>query len=227
LENQEIKIGDWVLQKNNQFIIFNKPAGIGSQEDLSEEKSLLNLGEIYTKSNLYLVHRIDKVVTGIILYAKSKAAMLNLQTQFRERKIQKTYLAIVQNKPEVEEQRLIHYILPKSDKNVVRVSSKPFAHGLESILSYKLIGTSDKYYLLQIDLETGRHHQIRAQLSHIGLPVKGDVKYGAKRSNPDRSIHLHAWKIKFQHPVSDEEIECIAPLPNDTLWQYFDKEIKR
>jgi 23S rRNA pseudouridine1911/1915/1917 synthase len=225
-DNQEkLNVGEWVLAKNNQFIVFNKPSGISAHPDLTEEKSLMDLAEIYTKSKLYPVHRIDKVVSGIVIFAKTKVAMLSLHTQFRERIVKKTYLAVVQNKPELATQRLVHYILPKSDKNVSRVAAKPFAHALEAVLTYEQIAASDKYYLLKINLETGRHHQIRAQLSHIGMPIKGDVKYGARRSNKDRSIHLHAWKIEFKHPVTNEKVEINAPLPDDSLWAYFGEKI--
>ncbi len=216
-----IRPGDLVLYKNNQLIAFNKPAGIPVQADLTEDKALFNLAEIYTKSKLWLIHRLDRPVSGVVLFAKTKTAQQTLSADFQSRKIKKTYLAVVKNAPESNSGTLIHYLRhdSKNNRSLVVTENQPDAQ--EAILHYIKLTSSDNYHLLQIDLETGRHHQIRAQLAAIGCPVKGDVKYGARRSNPDRSIHLHAWKLAFSHPVDHTLVELIAPPPEDPLWKAF------
>lgn len=220
---EKAQIGDWVLYKNNQLLAFNKPAGIPVQPDKTGDKSLLSLGEIYGKSKLHLLHRIDRPASGIVLFAKTNRALQSLNQQFQDRSLQKTYLAVVKNKPPKEQDSLVHYLkkLSKSKKSIAVDASDKNAK--KAMLSYKILKSSDNYHLLEIQLETGRFHQIRAQLSAIGCPIKGDVKYGARRSNTDRSIHLHAWKIKFSHPTSHESVEIVAPLPDDPLWNAFDK----
>lgn len=213
--------GDHVLIKNNQFIALNKPAGIPVQPDQTEDKALLHLAEIYTKSKLLLIHRLDRPVTGLVLFAKTKTAQRILSDDFKERRIQKTYLAVVRNTPELPEATLVHYIRQdiKENKSVAFAEDTPGAQ--RSVLTYRILANSENYCLLLVQPETGRHHQIRAQLAAIGCPVKGDVKYGARRSNPDRSIHLHAWKLEFKHPVDQSTILLTAPLPQDSLWQSF------
>lgn len=213
--------GDLVLYKNNQLIAFNKPAGMPVQADLTEDKALLNLAEIYTKSKLWLIHRLDRPVSGLVLFAKTKTAQQTLSADFQSRKIKKTYLAVVKNAPEADSGTLIHYLKHDAKNNRSIVVSENTPDSQEAILHYQKRSSSDNYHLLQIDLETGRHHQIRAQLAAIGCPVKGDVKYGARRNNPDRSIHLHAWKLSFLHPVDQTPVDLVAPLPDDPLWKAF------
>ena len=213
--------GDLVLYKNNQLIAFNKPAGLPVQADLTEDKALLNLAEIYTKSKLWLIHRLDRPVSGLVLFAKTKTAQQALSADFQSRKIKKTYLAVVKNAPEQEAATLIHYLKHDAKNNRSIVLSENTPDSQEAVLHYQTLSSSDNYHLLQIDLETGRHHQIRAQLAAIGCPIKGDVKYGARRNNPDRSIHLHAWKPSFSHPVDQTPVDLVAPLPDDPLWKAF------
>ncbi|MBI5914003.1 MAG: RNA pseudouridine synthase [Bacteroidetes bacterium] len=210
-------IGDWVLLKNNQFIAFNKPPGLAVQADKTGDKSLLQLAEIYCKSKLYLVHRLDRPATGVVVFAKTKTAIGSLHDQFRERTVQKTYLAVVKDLPPETEGTLRHFLQKNEKTNRSGIADK----GDLSELKYRLLGSSDNYHLLEVDLITGRHHQIRAQLAAIGCPIKGDVKYGSRRSNRDRSIHLHAWKISFRHPVSGERTELTAALPDDPVWAAF------
>ena len=214
-------IGDWVIAKNNQFIAFNKPPGIPVQSDKTGDKSLLQLGEIYCKSKLFLTHRIDRPASGIVVFAKSKKGVAILNEQFQARTVTKTYLAVAKNKPKEDSAALQHFLKKneKANKSVAVAKDVPGSKLAE--LTYKTIGSSDHYHLLQMELTTGRHHQIRAQLAAIGSPIKGDVKYGARRSNKDRSIHLHAWKLDFKHPVSKQDVHLVAPLPSDPVWDFF------
>lgn len=216
-----IKISDSLLYKNNQLIAFNKPAGMPVQSDKTGDNSLLILAQAYAKKNLELIHRIDRPASGLVLLSKERGALASLNKQFQERTVEKTYLAIVKNKPEADKATLIHYMQKNEQQNRSVAYDKEIAHSKKAELSYEVIGSSDNYHLLKIELHTGRHHQIRAQLAAIGSPIKGDAKYGFKRSNQDRSIHLHAWKIAFKHPISGAKEEIVAPLPMDSLWDFF------
>ncbi|MDX1666496.1 MAG: RNA pseudouridine synthase [Saprospiraceae bacterium] len=222
----DFKIGDLVLYNDNQLLALNKPPTIPVQKDPSGDKSLLDLAEIYSKRRVHLVHRLDRPSSGITLMAKTRKALVSLNEQFKSRKIDKKYLAVVGNEPPQEEDTLIHYLYRPSRRNRAEVSEEEQADSKKSELHYRLIGKSDHYYLLEIGLITGRHHQIRAQLAHIGCPIKGDVKYGFRRGNRDRSIHLHAWKLGFLHPVSEEQKEITAPLPPDPLWSFFGEQLE-
>lgn len=221
LENS-FRIGDLVLYKNNQLIAFNKPAGIPVQPDLTNDKDLIGLAEIYAKSNLHLIHRLDRPVSGAVLLAKTKSAQNTLSEGFRSGTVQKTYLAVVQNPPSAQEGILEHFIAKDSRSKRARVVKEGEKDAQKAVLRYRVIGRSDRYHLLEVVSETGRFHQIRCQLAAIGCPIKGDVKYGARRKNPDRSIHLHAWKLAFAHPVDQSSVLITAPLPQDSLWQAFD-----
>ena len=211
-------ISDLILYKNNRFIAFNKPAGLSVQPDTTTDKSLLDLGEIYCKKRLFVIHRIDRPASGIVLFAKDKAVLAAMNAQFQERKVKKTYLAAVKNSIDPPEGTLIHYM----QKNATINKSFAFADDRKGSkraeLRYKMCGSSTQYHFVEITLITGRHHQIRAQLAAIGNPVKGDTKYGFRRGNRDRSIHLHAWKMEFAHPVSRETVVLEAPLPDDVIW---------
>lgn len=219
----DFKIGDLVLYKNNQLIAFNKPANIPVQEDKTGDKPLLGLAEIYAKSKLNLIHRLDRPATGVVLFAKTHGALVSLNEQFQQKAVQKTYLAIVKDPPPQTEGTLIHFLRKNQKENRSFASTEETPNSKRAELHYKVIGSSDHYHLLEIELVTGRHHQIRAQLSAIGCPVKGDTKYGAKRDNSDHSIHLHAWKLRFQHPVSGEMEEIVAPVPgDDPVWKAFE-----
>ncbi|MBK8723967.1 MAG: RluA family pseudouridine synthase [Saprospiraceae bacterium] len=217
-------IGDAVLYKNNQLIAFNKPAGIPVQKDPTEDKCLLDFAEIYCKSKLHLVNRIDRPTTGIVLFAKSSNAMTLMTKQFQEKKIVKYYLAVVANLPAEKEGKLVHYIQKKTKGNSSIASEDASKGGELAEMEYRHIGSIDRYHLLEIKLITGKHHQIRAQLAAIGCPIKGDTKYGFGRSNKDRSIHLHSKKISFTHPVSNEPVNLTAPVPNEVVWNAFNIE---
>ncbi|MCC6724422.1 MAG: RNA pseudouridine synthase [Saprospiraceae bacterium] len=219
-------IGDWVIAKNNQFIAFNKPAGIPVQADKTGDKPLLQLAEIYTKSKLFLVHRLDRPASGVVVFAKTKTMVGSLGDQFKERSVHKTYLAVVKDLPKEQEGTLRHFLQKDGKSNRSGVSDDE-ALGDLSELKYRVLASSDNYHLLEVQLITGRHHQIRAQLAAIGCPIKGDVKYGARRGNRDRSIHLHAWKLGFRHPVSGEQVALVAALPDDPVWNAFSEAIAK
>ncbi|MEO0337745.1 MAG: RNA pseudouridine synthase [Bacteroidota bacterium] len=218
---EDWSIGDLVLYKNNQLIAFNKPAGITVQADKSKDKSLLDFAEIYTKSGIHLIHRIDRPASGLVLFAKTKSALASMNRQFQERSVEKTYLAVVPNLPKPTEGQLRHYLHKNGRNNKSYAVDANHKAAKEAILEYKVLASIDNYHLLEIKLLTGRHHQIRAQLAAVSNPIKGDVKYGAKRNNKDRSIHLHSWKLSFTHPTSEERVKLTADLPKDPVWEAF------
>lgn len=218
-----------VLYEDNHLIAVCKHPGELVQGDrtgdapLSEEVKLYLKEKYHKPGNVFcgVVHRIDRPVSGVVLFAKTSKALSRMNQLIKERKITKTYLAIVQQRPAEDSARLVHYLKRVEKQNHTYASLREKEGWQKSELTYRLVGQSERYFLLEIDLHTGRHHQIRAQLSAIGCPIKGDLKYGAPRSNPDGSISLHARSIAFTHPVSGQEIRIEAPLPQDSLWQYF------
>ncbi len=215
-------ISDYIILKNNQFLIFNKPNGLLVQSGQSEDISLLHLAEAYCKHPLGLVHRLDRPASGVCLVAKNKKALAHFNKQMQERTVGKIYWAVVR-KGELEPTgTLIHYLKRNGKSKKAEVSKKEKKGYQKAELRYTIKSEIDNYMLLEVELITGRFHQIRAQLSAIGFPIKGDVKYGAKRSNKNRSIHLHARGLTFQHPVTKERIEAIADTPDDTIWGAFD-----
>lgn len=216
------KISDLVLHKDNQIIAFNKPATLPCQPDKTGDKSLLNLGEIYAKTTLYPINRIDRPASGVVLFGKTTKAATSLNKQFQERSIEKTYLAVVGQLPEAKEATLTHFLRKDARNSRARIEEKEGKNTKLAELHYRHLASIERYHLLEVKLLTGRYHQIRAQLAAIGSPLKGDVKYGFRRSNTDRSIHLHAWKLTFKHPTSHQRIELCAPLPEENVWQAFD-----
>ena len=217
-----MQITENVLYKNNQLIALNKSSGLPTQSDRSGDKALLNIAEIYTKSELYLIHRLDRPASGIVLFAKNKKCLAILNEQFQKRTIKKTYLAVVKNHPPEKEGTLVHYLLKSQKKNRAFAHDDEKPNSKKAKLTYKVIASIDNYHLLEVNLMTGRHNQIREQLAKIDCPIKGDERYGFKRGNKDRSIHLHAWKLNFRHPVTNEVVMLEAPIPNDVVWQAFD-----
>jgi 23S rRNA pseudouridine1911/1915/1917 synthase len=219
-----------VLYEDNHIIVVNKAPSEIVQGDKTGDKPLSEIIKEYLKEkykkpgNVFcgVTHRLDRPTSGVVVFAKTSKALARLNDMFRNGEVDKTYWAVVKKRPEKEEDRLIHYLIKneKNNKSTAYDMEKP--HTKKAVLHYRLIGASQKYFLLEIDLETGRHHQIRCQLAKIGSPIKGDLKYGAERSNPDGSISLHARTISFIHPVSKEKIEVTAPLPDENLWQAFD-----
>lgn len=215
-----------VLFEDNHIIIINKRVGDIVQGDKTGDKPLSEVVKSYIKDkynkpgNVYLgvVHRLDRPTSGVVIFARTSKALSRLNQALRDKTIQKTYWAIVKQTPEKEADTLIHYLIknPKNNKSTAYTSEKQGAK--KAVLHYKILKKFDNYSLLEIDLETGRHHQIRVQLAYIGSPIKGDLKYGFSRSNKDGGIQLHARKIKFTHPVSKEILEIEAPTPDDVLW---------
>jgi 23S rRNA pseudouridine1911/1915/1917 synthase len=212
-----------VLYKNNQLIAFDKPAGIAVQADKTGDKPFIELAEIYCKHTLQLVHRIDRPVTGVVLFAKSKAGLTEMSKQFEARTVEKEYLAVVKEMPKKLEDTLVHFLKKNEVKNTSHAFDTEQPGTERAELSYRWLASSENYHLLLIQLHTGRHHQIRSQLAAIGCPIKGDVKYGFKRGNKDRSIHLHAWKLAFDHPVNGQRVKITAPIPKDAIWNAFEK----
>ena len=218
-----------ILFEDNHLIIINKLPGELVQGDETGDVTLADKIKEYLKvtynkpGNVYLgiPHRLDRPTSGIVVYTKTEKALIRLNEAFKGSSVKKTYWAVVDNMPKKSESTLIHYIVRNSANNKSVAYPKEIKGSKLAKLDYKVIGKSDKYYLLEIALHTGRHHQIRAQLAAIGLHIKGDLKYGFARSNPDGGIHLHAIKIVFTHPVKKEELTIIAPPPHDTVWDYF------
>jgi 23S rRNA pseudouridine1911/1915/1917 synthase len=209
-----------ILFSDAAILVLNKPAALPMTPDKTGDDSLLSLAEKQFRQQLHAVHRIDRPASGIVLLARSPEAMAELSRFMQQRSIEKTYLAVVQGIPPVQEGRLVHFLTKNEAKNKVFASEEPQSGAERAELEYRVIGSGERYHLLEIQLHTGRHHQIRAQLAAIGCPIKGDVKYGARRNNPDRSIHLHAWKISFEHPFSGEILAFEAPVPQtDGAWK--------
>ena len=170
---------------------------------------------------LGVVHRLDRPVSGLVVFAKTSKALSRLNEMFRKGDVHKTYWAIVKTCPPTEEGDLVHYLVRNEKQNKSYAYDKEVKGSKKAVLHYRLIGHSDNYYLLEIDLKTGRHHQIRCQLAKIGCPIKGDLKYGFPRSNADGGICLHARRVCFVHPVSKKLVDVVAPTPADNLWKSF------
>lgn len=219
-----------ILYEDNHIIAVNKTHHDLVQQDRTGDMSLdqkvrFYIQEKYNKPGtvfLGVVHRLDRPVTGIVLFARTSKALSRLTRMFRNGEIKKTYWAIVKNKPSDESGRLEHYLVRNAAQNKSYSHDHPCKGSRFATLSYSVIGHSDRYHLLEIDLETGRHHQIRTQLAHIGCPVKGDLKYGYPRSNANGGISLHARKVRFIHPVSKHEVVIVAETPDsEKLWKVF------
>ena len=216
-----------VLYEDNHIIIVNKASSEIVQGDKTGDVPLSELVKAYIKEKyakpgavfLGVVHRLDRPVSGVVVFARTSKALERLNAMFREGgRIRKTYWAIVKNRPVEPEAELTHYLVRNEQQNKSYAYSTERSGTKRSVLSYRLLGSMANYHLLEVSLKTGRHHQIRCQLAKIGSPIKGDLKYGAERSNPDGSICLHARRICFEHPVSKVMIDVVAPVPNDRLW---------
>ncbi|MDN5480078.1 MAG: RNA pseudouridine synthase [Chryseobacterium sp.] len=217
-----------IVYEDNHLLVVNKKVGQLVQGDKTGDESLLESIKNFIKKRddkpgnvfLGLVHRMDRPTSGLVIYAKTSKALSRLTQMVKNREVKKTYWAVVGKEMIPQTQRLVHYLKKNEKNNKAIVFTKVTEGAKEAILTYRVTKTLDNYLLLEIDLETGRHHQIRAQLSKTGIPIKGDLKYGSPRSNPDGGINLHARKLEFIHPVTKEEIEIIAPVPqNDAIWR--------
>ena len=225
-----------VLYEDNHIIIVNKLCSEIVQGDKTGDETLAETVQAYIKKrdkkpgNVFLgiTHRLDRPTSGIVVFAKTSKALSRMNKLFRDHEVRKSYWAVLEGSPSEEEARLADYLWRDKKKNRSYISKPDRRDAKKAILSYKVICRSKNYVLAEVDLETGRHHQIRAQLSGRGWPIKGDLKYGAKRSNPGGGIHLHARRVQFIHPVSSEPVDVCAPVPRtDVLWQDLEEAVER
>jgi len=218
-----------ILYEDNHIIAVYKRSSDLAQGDKTGDAPLDSeikkyLAEKYKKPGevfLGLVHRLDRPVSGVMLFARTSKALSRLNEMFKTKQVKKVYLAIVKERPPEDEATITHFLKKNETQNKTYVYDNEVKGSKEASLTYRLKGRSEKYYLLEVELHSGRHHQIRAQLAKIGCPIKGDLKYGFQRSNADGSIHLHARRITFNHPVQNTPIEIIANPPADRVWNYF------
>ncbi len=221
------------LYEDNHIIIVSKLSGEIVQGDKTGDVPLsdtvaLYLKEKYAKPGNVFVgvpHRLDRPVSGVVVLAKTSKALARLNEMFRVGSVDKRYLAIVKNCPAKPEGQLVNWLVRNEKQNRSFAYDHEVPNSKQAILNYKLVASSVNYHLLEVELMTGRHHQIRCQLAKMGCPIKGDLKYGAERSNPDGSISLHAYRVQFEHPVSHQMIDVKAPLPDDSLWQSFRSQV--
>ena len=216
-----------ILFEDNHLIIINKKPGDIVQKDKTNDISLLEIVKEYLKKkynkpgNVYLglIHRIDRPTSGLVMFAKTSKALSRMNNMLKGKMIVKTYWAITKNKPEKESSQLVHWLKKNEKKNKSTHFSRETKNAKKAILDYTIIKELENYFLLEIIMGSGRHHQIRCQLQAIGCPIKGDLKYGAKRSNSDGSIDLHAKHLKFIHPVTKKEVNLNAPVRENKIWQ--------
>ena len=227
-------MADQVVYEDNHIIIINKLSSQIVQGDKTGDVPLSELIKSFLKvrdhkpGNVFcgVIHRIDRPVSGLVIFAKTSKALSRFNEMLREKTLQKKYLAVVKNKPPKVKDKLIHYLSKNEKANMAKAHLKPTANALRAEFDYELLASSDNYHLLKIDLHTGRHHQIRCQLAAIGCPIKGDLKYGFDRTNKGGFIHLHSYELNFVHPIKQEQmqIRCM-PLSDDSIWQYFIKHM--
>lgn len=223
-----------VVYEDNHIIIVNKESGEIVQGDKTGDIPLSETVKAYIKEKyakpgavfLGVVHRLDRPVSGLVVFARTSKALSRLNDMFRNGQVHKTYWAIVQQRPEHEEGTLENWLVRNEKQNKSYAYQREVPNSKKAILKYRMIGQSERYYLLEVNLLTGRHHQIRCQLAAMGCPIKGDLKYGAKRSNPDGSISLLAHRVEFIHPVSKQHIVVESPIPEDNLWQNIKFSVK-
>ncbi len=225
-----------ILYEDNHLLVVNKRAGDLVQPDPSGTPALEDLIKAFIRQRdakpgeafLGVVHRVDRPVSGAVIFAKTSKALVRLNAMIKERRIEKTYWAITERAPAEKAGLLVHHVVRNGKNNTSRAYDAPQKESKEARLKYRLLGSSDRYHLLEVDLLTGRHHQIRAQLAAIGCHIKGDLKYGAARSNPDGGICLHSRRVRFSHPVCPpgeppRQVDVVAPVPADTLWRFFEE----
>ena len=220
-----------VLYEDNHLIAVNKPCGVLVQGDKTGDVPLADMVKEYIKTTknkpgdvyLGIVHRLDRPVSGVVLFAKTSKALVRLNKMFAERETKKVYWAVVGKRPQEEKGKLVHWLRKDQEKNRSKAFNSEAKYTKYAELNYKMLRGSDKYTLLEVYPKTGRHHQIRVQLSKMGCSIKGDLKYGSPRNNEDASIHLHARRLEFDHPVKHEPVVIIANVPKENLWQEFMK----
>ena len=218
-----------VVYEDNHIIIVNKRSGEIVQGDKTGDTPLVDTVKAYLKEKYHkpgnvfvgVVHRLDRPVGGLVVFARTSKALSRLNEMFRTGSVSKTYWAITRNRPAADEGELVHWLVRNESQNKSYAYDHEVPRSKKAVLRYRVIGHNDNYFLLEVKLLTGRHHQIRCQLAAIGCPIKGDLKYGARRSNPDGSISLLSRHVEFVHPVSKQTVSAIAPLPADNVWQSF------
>ena len=216
-----------IIFEDNHLLVINKDAGVLVQGDKTGDTPLSDLAKAYVKEKyqkpgevfMGVIHRIDRPVSGLVLMARTSKALERMNEQFKNREIEKKYLAVVRNRPPANAGNLVHWLIKNPETNVTKAYEKEVPNSMRSELNYKLIGELDGFYLLEVNPITGRPHQIRVQLASMSCPIVGDNKYGYPRGNKDKSICLHAHSVKFMHPVKKEEIQLFAALPLDPFWQ--------
>ncbi len=218
-----------IIFEDNHLLVINKDAGVLVQGDKTGDTPLSDLAKAYVKEKyqkpgevfMGVIHRIDRPVSGLVLMARTSKALERMNEQFKNREIEKKYLAIVRNRPAANTGNLVHWLIKNPETNVTKAYEKEVPNSMRSELNYKLIGELDGFYILEVNPITGRPHQIRVQLASMNCPIVGDNKYGYPRGNKDKSICLHAHSVKFMHPVKKEEMQLFAALPQDNFWQKF------
>lgn len=232
--NKESIWKEQIVYEDNHIMVVNKMPSEIVQGDKTGDMPLSEKIKNFIKQrdnkpgNVFcgVIHRLDRPVSGLVIFAKTSKALSRFNELFREKTIHKTYLAVVKNKPPKDSDRLIHYLTKNEKTNMSKAFAKPTGDALKAELEYELLASSDNYHLLKIKLFTGRHHQIRCQLSAIGCPIKGDLKYGFNRTNEGGFIHLHSFQLNFTHPIKQEEISLQAfPISDDAVWNYFKKSL--
>lgn len=214
------RISDWILHKDKQLLVFNKPTGLPVQPDQQQGPNLLGMGAAYARHDLYPIHRLDRPVSGVVAFGKKPSAQSAVSEQFKAGTVVKEYLAVVGERPPEDEATLTHQLADApGNRTAVVPAGTPDARPAE--LHYRYLGGSERYHLLAVRLGTGRKHQIRVQLAEIGCPVRGDDKYGFKRANPGGGIDLHAHRLTLRHPTSDKELTFVAPVPDTPVWAAF------
>ena len=218
-----------IIFEDNHLLVINKDAGVLVQGDKTGDTPLSDLAKAYVKEKyqkpgevfMGVIHRIDRPVSGLVLMARTSKALERMNEQFKNREIEKKYLAVVRNRPAANAGNLVHWLIKNPETNVTKAYEKEVPNSMRSELNYKLIGELDGFYILEVNPITGRPHQIRVQLASMNCPIVGDNKYGYPRGNKDKSICLHAHSVKFMHPVKKEEMQLFAALPQDNFWQKF------
>jgi 23S rRNA pseudouridine1911/1915/1917 synthase len=227
--NTERDLASRILYEDNHLLVVNKLPSEIVQGDKTGDRTLADDVKAYIKEKydkpgdvfLGIVHRLDRPVSGVVVFARTGKALSRMNEMFRSRDLTKTYWAVSAQKPPADADNLVHYLIKNEEKNKSRAYDREVNNSLRAELNYRLLGSIDRYHLLEVELLTGRHHQIRVQLAAIGCIIKGDLKYGAPRSNANASIHLHARRLQFIHPVKKEAIDIVAQPPDDAVWNAF------